>query len=589
GEKRNSRVGNRHQPMAILTHDWNISPKSVLKTAVSYQAGRDGTTALDWFDARDPRPDFYRRLPSYIASTSSPTTAGQVEEILRNDPDLLQVNWDNMYEVNRHSFRTIEDADGIQGNTVSGNFSRYIVEDRRFDSKKANFYTKFQQELNQNWSLQSGLSYQWYQGRRYKVVDDLLGGDFYVNLDRFAERDFPGNDDAQQIDLNNPNQILREGDIFGYNYDADIHKAEAWLQGQFRYGPFEGFVAGDLSSTRFWLTGRFRNGKFPDDSFGEGEKQSFINYGTKAGLTYIINGRNYLFANGSYRTRAPFFRNSYVSPRTRHQLAPNLKSMSIASTEGGYILRSPDYKARIVAYYTRFEDDIRAISFYHDEQRTFVNYIVNGIDTEHKGIEVALEAKLFPGLNAKAVASIGQHQHISRPTATVSQDNTAALLEEQQTLYLNNFFVSNGPQSAYNLGLAYQPGNWWTFWVDLSYFHRSWVSPNPVRRTEAAVSLDPTGIDKVDYQSELWNDILAQEELDGFFMLDISTRKSFKWGDYYLACNLGVSNLLNNQSYITSGYEQLRFDFEGKDVNRFPARYFNGFGINYFLNLSLSF
>jgi hypothetical protein len=66
GKKRNSRIANTHEPVVILRHDWSPSERTRLTSSLSYQFGRDGATALDWYDARDPRPDYYRKLPSYI-------------------------------------------------------------------------------------------------------------------------------------------------------------------------------------------------------------------------------------------------------------------------------------------------------------------------------------------------------------------------------------------------------------------------------------------------------------------------------------------------------------------------------------------
>ncbi len=589
GKKRNARIGRFHQPMAILTHDWDIDEGSSLVTAVGFQQGINSSSALDWYNATDPRPDYYRKLPSYIASRSSAEVAGQVANLLRSNKELRQLNWHRFYDVNRDSPFTVKDANGVQGNTVSGNLSRYIVEDRHYDSQKINFYSNLQKTLSDQFTLNGGLSYQYFKGENYKELEDLLGGDFYVDYDEFAERDFPDDDGSRQNDLNHPNRVLAEGDQFGYSYDSDIHKAGAWLQGQWGIGRWEPFLAANVSNTRFWRTGNFRNGKFPDSSFGEGEKQSFTNYGVKGGLTYTIDGRNYVYANATYRTRAPYFRHAYVSPRTRHQVVPDLKEVTQWGGEAGYQLRSPDVKARLTGYYLNIDNVTETSSFYHDEERTFVNYIISNIDARTTGIELGIEAKLAAGLLIHGVAAVGQRVFTSRPSATISQDNDASLLVEAQTIYVKNFHVARGPHQAYNVGLEYRPRGYWSFWLDVSYFNKNWLSLNPVRRTEAAISLDETGTDKIEQGSELWKDILWQTETDGAMMLDLSARKSFKWGDYYLAFNLGLNNLLNHQDFITGGFEQYRFDFEDKDVSRFQPRLYYGYGFTYYFNVSLSF
>ncbi|MEA3451983.1 MAG: carboxypeptidase-like regulatory domain-containing protein, partial [Bacteroidota bacterium] len=64
GEKRNSRISIGHQPVAILSDYWKINTTTKLNTTIAVRAGRNGSTALTWYNAPDPRPDYYRYLPS---------------------------------------------------------------------------------------------------------------------------------------------------------------------------------------------------------------------------------------------------------------------------------------------------------------------------------------------------------------------------------------------------------------------------------------------------------------------------------------------------------------------------------------------
>ena len=587
GEKRNSRVSNRHEPMIILRHDWKISDQSSLTTSANYQFGRNGSTALDWYNARDPRPDYYRLLPSYIntaenSTESSAAVAEQVREYLSENEDARQVDWQNMYDVNRSSvsFESIENANGIEGNTVSGQRSKYIVEDRRYDSKKMNFNTVFETVLSQNMKLNAGVTYQYYKGQNFKVVDDLLGGDFYVDINNFAERDFPDNEDIIQNDLNNPNRILEVGDKFGYNYDSNIRQSTAWLQTDFNFNKIDFFVAANVSNMNYWRTGNTQTGLFPDSSFGDSEKYSFMNYGVKGGATYKINGRNYLYANAAYLTRPPLFRNAFVSPRTRDQIAPNLSNEIIQTNEAGYVLRSPYLKARASVYYTTFQNQTKTNSFYHDVERSFVNFTLTGIDKRHAGTELAIESKVFSGLTVNAVAAVGQYTYNSRPSAFISQDNNAEILEENQTIYAKNFYVAGTPQSAFSGGLSYRSSKFWFANLNFNYFTNSWLDFNPSRRTAAAVDL-------VDYDSDLWNNIIDQELNPSAFTVDFFGGKSWRINrKYFINLNVGVSNILNNKNFITGGYEQLRFDFEGKDTSKFPPRYYYSYGTNYFMSVT---
>ena len=128
----------------------------------------------------------------------------------------------------------------------------------------------------------------------------------------------------------------------------------------------------------------------PDSSFGKSSVNNFLTYGLKLGETFKINGRNYLYGVISYRTRAPFSRFAYLSPRIRDEVVSNLTTEKIAAGEAGYIFRFSGISGRLTAYTSQFDDQIENISYYHDELRTFVNYITSNISKRHSGIELGL-------------------------------------------------------------------------------------------------------------------------------------------------------------------------------------------------------
>ena len=67
GKKRNARVRNNHEPVVMLNYTFDISDRSKLDLATSLRFGMNGYSALTWQNGPDPRPDYYRYLPSYFA------------------------------------------------------------------------------------------------------------------------------------------------------------------------------------------------------------------------------------------------------------------------------------------------------------------------------------------------------------------------------------------------------------------------------------------------------------------------------------------------------------------------------------------
>jgi len=63
GKIRNSRVEYRHQPVFILTHEWKPKDNMNVLSAASYSFGERAVSGLDRYNAKDPRPDYYKYLP----------------------------------------------------------------------------------------------------------------------------------------------------------------------------------------------------------------------------------------------------------------------------------------------------------------------------------------------------------------------------------------------------------------------------------------------------------------------------------------------------------------------------------------------
>ncbi len=586
GKKRNASIAKSFQPVGMLTHDWKISDKTTLLTAGSLTYGKRSVSGLDWYNAADPRPDYYRYLPSWQLD---PVYRAQLEDEMRNDVNKRQINWDVLYNTNYNTYDVIKNANGIAGNNVAGRRSRYILEDRVINTTKYNFNSTLNSTITENIIFSGGITYQAQINNYYKAINDLLGGEFYVDVNQFAERDFPANAAAGQNDLNNPNRILYKGDKFGYNYDINIKKGSIWLQGVFKFRKLDIFIASEHSYTSFFRQGYVKSGLFQENSFGKSTVYNFYNSSIKGGVTYKIDGRNYLFANGSYMSRAPFFENAFLAPRTRDFVQENLKSEEILTTEVGYVMNAPRLKIRASAYYTQFKNQLNVLTFYHDELRNFVNYAISNIGKINSGLEFGVEAKIYKGLSLTGAASIGNHYFNTRQLATVTADNSAAVLSKNEVVYSKNYYVPT-PQEAYTIGLDYRSPKFWFLNVNFNYFDKMYLDFNPIRRTDAAVGgIDPS--------SEQWGKIIDQTKLPTQYTLDAFAGYSWlmnrKFSSLkkrtFLVFNLGVNNILNNQNVVSGGFEQLRFDFGSKNVDKFPERRFFAYGTNFFASVGVRF
>ena len=628
GRMRNARVRKTHEPIAILKYDFTPeSQKFTASATVLYRFGKNGYTALDWYDAPDPRPDYYRNLPSYFYMENTDYNRQNfakyawAKEAWETDiPSITHLNWDRLYAVN--SLNT----------TDSGNRSKYVVEERRVDQNDLNFALDGKWNPVRFLTVTGGLSYKWNRTEYYKILDDLLGGDYYVNIDQFAERDFAAYPTMIQNDLdyflkNGSAQTLREGDKYGYDYYAHVRRAEAWASGRFTSGGLEATVAGRLGYSKFWREGLLRKGLFPglDDngdpftyegnvitkydqttgkpitSKGESDKKDFLTGSGKLNLSYFIRGGHRIYADAAYITEAPTFNQSFISPRTRNTVMPDLKTVKTLTADINYAYSSSGYDLRITGFYTSIKDQTDVMSFYDDSQNSFTNFAMSGIDERHIGVELGFRVPTpVPNLSVQGVLSYGKYTYTSNPTMYQTYDNSAEYVAGTYGVIIPYWkshptadgktvrhYVPSTPQLASSLGLAWNK-NYWFIDADVDFFGNSYLDMNPLYRTDMATA-GPDGTvtaQEIEYMA-------AQEKFKNFMLVNASVGKSwYIQRKYQLGFSLQVKNLLNNRNVRTGGYEQTRLvdnTVSKERFYRFDSKYFYMSGINYMLNIYFRF
>lgn len=591
GVKRNAAVTVTFQPVFMGVHEYRPDTKTSWMTTLAYTFGRRKLSGFDWYNAPDPRPDYYKYLPGYYAK-AQPATAAALRDLFAADPDLLQVHWNRLYEVNRANTVTIRNAGGIPGENVSGKRSLYILSNRVNALQRYMTHTVFRTAFSGWIGFAAGAAYQRQENEHYQEVKDLLGGDFWLNVNQFAERDFPNDPHSVQYDLDHPDQLKKEGEPYGYHYRMIMSRISAWAQLTLTGRKLDGFFSITAVRTQFYRDGLNRNGLFPDDSYGPSARQQFMDPGLKTGITYKLSGRNYFFISGGYFRTPPLFDNVFISPRTRNALQQHpLKSETVWSAEGGYKHKSPRMRIGLTGYYTEIKDAYDVMTFYHDQYRNFVNYALSGIHTVHFGGEIGVEVKLNSAWSLNGAASVGRYYYNSRPRAVVTVDNDAAVLTEQ-VVYLKNFRVPSTPQNAYSAGFFYRSPRYWFLSLSGNYFDHSWLSVNPIRRTVAAIGdADPASSG----MQELIDRMTTQEKFPAQFTLDLfggwskRLRYTIHKKPVYLVFSLGMNNLLNNKNIRSGGFEQLRFNMEDKDPDTFPPKYYYAYGLNYYASVMLRF
>jgi hypothetical protein len=573
GKKRNARVRKTIEPAILLTH--YFTPKNnkyTITSTVATSFGRNNTTSLNWNDVADPRPDYYKNLPSYFID--SIFTYDAWRNAWQTDENTRQINWYEMYDINQ----TAKDYLDENGNPHR---AQYMVENRVIDHFELGGASNLVMDITKNIKLSAGVDIRGLKQHNYKTINDMLGGAFWIDVDKFSEGAQPIELDIEYNDLNNKDKKLYKDSIFGYNYNLFIYSQKAWALLNFTYPKIDFHVGAQLGASEMWRVGFMKNGRFPTLSEGKSEIKSFFESGAKAGITYKVSGRNYVVLNSEFINSAPSVLNAFLAPRIRNTYMNNLKTEKIASVDLSYIMKYPFMKMRTSLFFTQFFDISKVTSYYAEDLNTMVNEAMTGMNQRYLGIELGTEIKLCPMLWLVMAGTVGDYRYSNTPIVNINAENGYSITDEVKTVHWKNYFVSGSPQIAGTLGLKFNYDYWWVN-INANYFDRIFVDMSPQRRTSSARPADPE-------EEELYHNIVDQTRMKGQFTLDVSVSKSWRVKRYTVGFNINVTNITNNKNLVTNGYEYNRFDFSGLNTEKFQNKYYYAFGTTFFAGFNFTF
>ena len=572
GEVRSSKIKTAHEPLILLSHFWKPTDKKyTLISTLGASFGKSTSSAIDWYDVASPKPDYYRYLPSYQTSDA---TRDLIADGWLNDVNIRQINWDKMYAVNQY-------------NAALDQRAQYIMKDYVNDHFQLAGSSNFVDQINRHLKLSAGIDVRGYKQWNYEQITDLLGGAYWMDNNKYAEGDSPDDQNILYNDLENKDKHLKVGDKFGFNYSYNVYKQVAWVMNKFTYDAVEFHVGAEVAATEYWREGYMQNGLFPETSKGKSKLLTFIDGGLKAGVTYKINGRNYLVLNGTAMTNAPEIKNCFLSPNMHNGLAASIQSEKHFGGDFSYVMTYPKVKMRLTGYYSKFYDMAKLTTFYHDDYAAMVNYSMTDMNQRYMGIEMGIEVSLGSMFSIYAAGNYGDYRYVNNPKVTITADNGYDMLSADnvsaaQAVYIENFKVAGSPQIAGTVALKFRHNYWWAS-INLNYFDGIYADINPERRTSTARgTLDPN--------SALYHQIADQTKMKGQFTLDASVSKSWRIKSKYLVgFNLSVSNILNNKNLVTTAWEQYRFDYKTNNVDKFPLKYYYSLGTTFYAGINFTF
>lgn len=593
GEKRASRVVNNFEPSALLTWDFKINDNMKLTTSAFAKYAMYSATRLN-YNGQNPAPDYWKNFPSnnydvWGATDGSKTSEDYKSFIESRDYWMAsdrnrQINFDKLYYTNQ------------QLNTI-GKDAVYWIEAKHNDHLATNLGSTFDWNINKNKNLRIGLQLASNKGMHYSTMEDMLGGTMFHNINTYAEGDYASSSSEIQYDLNNPNGVVKEGDKMRYNYDIVSQSAKLWAAYVLDKGISHNYLSAKVGGSQMWRNGHMLNGFYDPAkgwdkaaSYGKSQTGRFLDGGAKMGTTLNLGKGNAITMGVGYETRAPHASVAFVSPEMNNNFVTNLKNEKVFSAELGYALNASRVRLNLTGYYTHTYDGTEWQNFYFDDVNSFTYVSMTGVEKDYYGAELGLKFKVTGNFDINVIGTLAEAKYAKNTDVNYMLSTKGT--NNIDVCYNKGMRESGTPLAAASIGLSYRVRGWY---IDLNgnYYDRIYLSYSPCMRYGKTLATAGNINNDGSYL------VPEQSKGKGGFMLDFSLGHQFKIAHHPLSVNLMLTNILNNQSICTGGYEQSRSDYSTNSTtgttsqrtysfSRNPKKFYAQ-GINGMLNINYRF
>ncbi|MEN9701422.1 MAG: hypothetical protein RIR55_742 [Bacteroidota bacterium] len=549
-------------PIVSIQYQKKWDEYKTLSISNALIVGVQSQSSLGWTKSADPRPDYYRYLPSYIKDSAMRMSLTQWDI---QHPENLQIQFDKLEQINKGT------ADKRAFYIVSQQNEKLLMLHGAFI---------FTNRVHNTFGYQLGAQYAVDQIHYFNTIKDLIGGSYFYNYNSWI------NDGGVELnfqnDIDHPNRKVIQGGQWGADYAMRSLQFKPWIQFDKEWPVLTTRLALGYGIEAINREGFNENGLFQGSSKGVSNYIFTPSWSFRQGVNYRFNGRVSFNSILFGKWIAPSYDQMFINPEMTSIASPYQQTSLHYGVDLGFQYHAPAIKIITSIYWKRISNQSIHKMFYHDGYASFVYGIAGNINELYSGIEASIELNLLPNITLSFASSFQQGNYETDPSYQLLFVNDLHLLESG-LLHLKQMVSSNSPGIVNSLAVKYQPYSTLQLNIAILVAQNRPVSIDVFRRSDLVQH-------KIDAIS--WNAISAAHYLSDNSFLNASVFKSFqlKKSSRSNACRIGLSvnNALNHFLPLIA-YEQTRFDYLHFDINKYAPKYLIDQGVTYNLHFQFSF
>ncbi len=547
-------------PLFLFKYEKKWSDNNYIIITNAIVVGTQSQSGLEWTQATDPRPDYYRYLPSYITDSG-------LQKSLKNwylqHPQLLQTNFDKLEKTNLLS---------------AEKRSFYIVSQQNTNLLLGHGSVTYSKQVSSYFEFLTGVRYAFEKLHSFNTIKDLIGGTYYYNYNNWINDD--GIATSFQNDILNPNRKINLNEKWGANFFLKSVQLQPWFEIAHYDHKIESHFALGFGLQGLQRDGLNENGLFPANSKGPSSIifQNAANF--KAQVLYKFSGRTYLRAIAYLQNQPATAEATYINYDLNAFTSPYWSSVLKRGIDLSFFYRAPQYKITASIYWNNsFNNSVKTF-FYHDAYAQFVYGVIGDIAKQNTGAELSVETSIFDKIQLSYVSNYQHNIFLNNPKYQLLQANDFNNVSGS-LLYLSNLAATSIPNFTNSLNLIFQFNSTASIGLDFVYAMERAMFVDYFRRSDFVKT-------KIDAYS--WNDLLANTYLPNSGAINAFASKRFMLKRpnklYKYQLSISARNILNTPIPVIA-YEQTRFDYVHFNANKYAPKYLYDMGANYSIRFQL--
>jgi hypothetical protein len=412
----------------------------------------------------------------------------------------------------------------------------------------AGYLGQFNYNVSKNLEVSGGIDFRYYEGRHYQRIEDLLGGDYFVD----------------KLDKNASTPMKRVGDRVAYDtYNSDRDGLVQWSGafGQIEYSGdkwsyfvnLSGIVNGyrgvdyfqkrklvlddtvlylgysEIPNTTQWVSdsiiydGKLYTANSPGLEYQKTAWKFLPGFTFKGGASYKLDKFSNVYLNLGYLNRTPQFSN--VIDNNTNAFFGEIINEKIQAIEGGYNFANKVFGVNFNAYATNWKNKPMPFGVQVPDPQDpteFIRININGMDAVHLGGEIDIAYKFNKKLSTELMFSYGDWFWNSSETVFIPQYDSL-----EYTFDAKGVHVGDAAQTAFSAAVRYEPLKNMYLRIQGQFFDRYYSD------------FDPFTLKGINARRESW-------KMPSYYLINLFAGYKVEFKKTALLLNGSITNLLNS-------------------------------------------